>query len=67
MGKKYKDKVRWDFKLACHGYGRNVKEALLDVCRSLEMQVEGDFDQGDLQKIEDHELMGVDEADIFEE
>jgi hypothetical protein len=66
VGKKYKKKVRWDFKLACHGYGRDVKEALLDVCRSLEMQVEGDFGPGDLEKIEDHEVMGVDEQDEWE-
>lgn len=61
--KKFKDKVRWEFKVATHGYGRNVREALID---SLESLRDG-LDKETLEAIEEHETVSIDETDIYDE
>lgn len=64
MGKKYEKKVRWDFKVAFHGYGRTCKEALVDAAQHLEHQCEFDFAQSDFDAIENYETQNVSENDF---
>jgi len=59
----FKDRVRWEFRIAVHGYGRNVEEALQAAASNLQRQVNYDFSSEDFQAIEDHELVLVDEGD----
>lgn len=61
--KSFNKKVRWEFKLAMHGYGENVREALRDaLCRMSENL--NDQSEGDLHSIENNEVVMIDESDI---
>lgn len=55
--------VRWEFKVACHGYGKNVKTALIDAAGQLE-QTARDASPNDLLAIEEYEVVTIDETDI---
>jgi len=65
IAKKFALPVRWEFKIAVHGYGRNVKEALLDAASRLETQTESDFGNSDFEAIELHEVVSVNERDYL--
>lgn len=65
MGKKFTKKVRWEFKVAVHGYGRTCKEALADAAEHLQHQCEFDFAANDFDSIEEHETIDVLEDDFI--
>ncbi len=62
--KQFEFKVKWAFKISVEGYGRNVREALLDAASRLDYQVESEFADNDLESIEKHEVINIDESDI---
>jgi hypothetical protein len=66
MGKKFDKKVRWEFEVSIHGYGKNIKEALKDAAERLESQIEREFSPSDFQAIEDHEVISVNPDDVDE-
>lgn len=63
--KKFEKPVRWEFKLAMHGYGKNVGLALKDALRLMEYELENH--SVDLEAIEKHEVVNILEDDIDEE
>jgi hypothetical protein len=67
--KKFENRVRWDFKIAIHGYGRDVREALLDACETMTFDLANRYQisKEDLDLIEEHEVVLVTESDIAEE
>jgi hypothetical protein len=65
--KNYNERVRWNFELALHGYGKNIKEALLDALTRMHSDVQTDLAESDLESIEKHEVISIDVTDIDEE
>ena len=63
--RKYKDKVRWEFKIAIGGHGRNCKEALRSAAENL-LSIIDDFGPNDLGAIEEFETVLIDETDVEE-
>jgi hypothetical protein len=66
--KKFDKNVRWNFKIAIHGYGKNVREALLEATNRLERQIEtNEFSSDDFIAIQNHEVVSIEEDDIAED
>ena len=64
--KTFKKYVRWEFKIAVHGYGRNIRQALIDASAEL-ARVARESDEGTLLSIQNHELILIDENDTEDE
>lgn len=62
--KKFDNPVRWDFKISISGYGKDVKQAIIDASRNLQSQAERDFHKNDFESIEEHEVISIDLSDI---
>lgn len=63
--KKFKNHVRWDFRIALDGNGKNCRDALRDaLTRGLQNLEDGTLD---VELIENHEVMHIDETDTTEE
>lgn len=58
--KKFDKKVRFEFRFAMHGYGRNTKEALLSALEIAEQTVK-DMDKHDIEAVENGEIILIDE------
>lgn len=66
--RKFDKKVRWNFSnIGMHGYGRNVKEALLEAAERLSNEVTNDYGTNDFSIIESYNVISIDEADIDNE
>lgn len=63
--KEFKNNVRWDFKISISGYGKNVRDALLDAFEREgdALSIISDKDSAWLA-IENHEVVDIDEKDI---
>jgi len=61
--KTYNANVRFEFKLSMHGYGKDVKKALINALQTTLNEVEaGDLD-GEMDIIEENEVIDVIETD----
>lgn len=61
--KRFNKNVRYEFKISMHGYGKNVKKALLDAVERLNDSIY-DMSQNDLDAIEKFETISIDEKDV---
>ena len=64
--KKYEKQVRWNFKYSLHGYGKTVKEALIDALEREMESCEGSYVKNDYLAIQNHEVDSIEEDDIVE-
>lgn len=62
--KKFKQKVRWEFKISMHGYGKNIKEALTKALESTLSEVENN--EIDFLAIQNYETIDIVESDTEE-
>ena len=51
--KKFEKPVRWNFKISVFGYGRNVKEALLEALNRKTNQIKDEYGSSVLIAIQD--------------
>lgn len=65
--KVFQKEVRWNFKIAIHGYGKDVKKALIDAAGRLENEAISDYGTSDYVAIQNHEVVSIDEDDVADE
>lgn len=65
MSNVFEDRVRWEFKLAMHGYGKTCEEALID---ALETNLrDAEAYEMDFKAIEKYEVISFDKEDFLME